>query len=500
MMATEVEDIIEAVAVEVEADPSDQRAVVQIYEPPSRGLVLNDEQRRLVYMDIARRGTEASPDEFEWFLQVCTLRGLNPFLKEAYLMKDRDGRINVLTGIDGFLKMAEESGQYQGITETTWMTDQQGHVIGAKVGVWRRGFREPMWGESWLEEDELDTPVWRKRRRTMLQKTALARALRRAFPRSMAGLYTTDELPEPGTGSSVPATDQSGRPQLPEVASESTPGHWRPPEPPPAPSEGYTGVVEKEPDGVRQTKSTRWEGVRPKIEVVLKVDGRRHTAIVTDELAYAVDSAALKVGDKINVVGTIEEVEWQVGKPKKKELWPVTAVSRLVGSTWEPLLYAMPLQTPENRRPLSSTSSGPNAPSPSSSRADASTSSDSSPIEPSDPAIQPPSTYPDASPPSSSGDLSEIVMTEGAVLDAHLRLMEQHDGTTASGRPFASLRLLDRHGVIHKAVLDAEEAKHQLRTEGGAWRYQPGTILRIIGTVRGEWIMLTAVTSEELEQ
>lgn len=107
----------------------------------------------------------------------------------------------------------------------------------------------------------------------------------------------------------------------------------------PGPSEAGTGgedvlpagviqaVVSEKPDpNVRIVQDghteKRWTGPRPKLELITKVGNRKHTGIILGPLAEAAAVAAIQVGEVVRFIGcVVEEIEWQEGKPKKKEVW-----------------------------------------------------------------------------------------------------------------------------------------------------------------------------------
>ena len=57
---------------------------------------------------------KATDQEAYMFMQLCNLQGLNPFLREAYLIKYGDEAATIVTGKDTFTKRADKLPQYDG--------------------------------------------------------------------------------------------------------------------------------------------------------------------------------------------------------------------------------------------------------------------------------------------------------------------------------------------------------------------------------------------------
>lgn len=172
-----------------------------------------DDKQIAVLSQIGMRN--APKAELALFLSQCQRTGLDPFAKQIYMI-ERGGKWTIQAGIDGLRIIAERSGGYCGQTAPQWCgADGQWTDIwlggkdyppaAARVGVWRDGFKEPLYGIAmWEEYGAGNGNLWRTKPAHMLAKVAESHALRKAFPQSMSGLYTDDEMPGHGQPQQAP--------------------------------------------------------------------------------------------------------------------------------------------------------------------------------------------------------------------------------------------------------------------------------------------------------
>lgn len=142
--------------------------------------------------------------ELGLFLKVCQKSQLDPFTRQIYAIQ-RGGKMTIQTSIDGFRLIAQRSGDYEGqvgpywcgddaVWKDVWISNKK--PTAAKVGVYRKGFREPTWGIANFKAYEQTSPIWNKMPELMIAKCAESLALRKAYPNELSGLYTEDEMPE----------------------------------------------------------------------------------------------------------------------------------------------------------------------------------------------------------------------------------------------------------------------------------------------------------------
>jgi phage recombination protein Bet len=142
----------------------------------------------------------ASDKEIKQFITLCAMQKLNPFLREAYLIKYSDTEpASMVVGYEVFLKRAFKNQYYQGYKSgiLDWDDEKKRRAF---CEVFLKGYVTPIRVEVYWEEyagkkkDGTLTKFWAKQGRTQLEKVAISQALRRAFPLDLGGLYTADEI------------------------------------------------------------------------------------------------------------------------------------------------------------------------------------------------------------------------------------------------------------------------------------------------------------------
>lgn len=163
----------------------------------------------------------ATDAEFAAFIATCERLQLDPLARQIHFMKrgaqgKKVGRAEV--GIDGYRVLAERTGLYEGQTPAEWchLEMARGQVtltwydvwpfpkgtnpLAARVGVYRKGLREPMLAVARFDAyrqnkygGELNE-MWSKMGPEQLAKCAEALALRKAFPNQLGGIYTSEEM------------------------------------------------------------------------------------------------------------------------------------------------------------------------------------------------------------------------------------------------------------------------------------------------------------------
>lgn len=170
---------------------------------PAQGtaILATREEKKLAY-DLVASGQNMSDPEFELFINVCQTRGLNPLARQIYAIR-RKGQITHQTSIDGFRLIADRTGRYVPGRETvyTWAgAPGEGYPLTATVyvqklvaGAWHEISETAYWKEYYPGDGKQGT-MWRNMPTVMLARVAEARALRRAFPEDLSGIYTDHEM------------------------------------------------------------------------------------------------------------------------------------------------------------------------------------------------------------------------------------------------------------------------------------------------------------------
>lgn len=213
---------------------------------------LSRQQVEIIKTQIAKG---ASDDELKMFLFVCERTGLDPFTKQVHLVPRWDGKLgqevrSVIVGIDGLRAVAEKTGTYAGNTdpimgeETEITYEEASYSNGRKTGAVTKKLNVPTkatvtvkkivqgvicdftatakWSEYYPGDKQ--GMMWRKMPDNMLGKCAEAKALRKAFPQVMSGLYVAEEMHQAGVvvaGGKAEKTEEQKQVELFESAKKS---------------------------------------------------------------------------------------------------------------------------------------------------------------------------------------------------------------------------------------------------------------------------------------
>lgn len=151
---------------------------------------------------------KVTDQELTMFIQLCKYQGLNPFLKEAYLIKFGNDA-NMIVGKDVFTKRAKANPDFKGFDAGIIVGNSQGQVdfrsgtfyikgqenlLGGYCNVYIKGWEMPLKHTVAFSEFVKATKTWKEMPATMIRKVALVQALREAFPEDFQGLYDSSEM------------------------------------------------------------------------------------------------------------------------------------------------------------------------------------------------------------------------------------------------------------------------------------------------------------------
>lgn len=168
--------------------------------------------------------------EVKLFVELCKAQRLNPFIREAYLVKYGDKPASLVVGKDVYTKRAQANPRFKGMQAGIFVTrdgkgkEREGSmvlpgetVVGGWCKVFVEGYDVPIYDSVAFEEyanrrkDGKLGGSWAKMPGTMIRKVAMVHALREAFPDEFQGLYDAAEMGVDG---------QEERPEQPEQAEQ----------------------------------------------------------------------------------------------------------------------------------------------------------------------------------------------------------------------------------------------------------------------------------------
>ncbi len=163
------------------------------------------------YLDTMGMAQKLNEKEKTIFIQIAKAFNLNPFKREIYAVKYKEGdALTIITGYESYIKRAERSGSLDG-----WGVITEGKVednsLKAILTIHRKDRKYPfihevIYSEYVQTKDEyangqktgkrVPNQFWQKAH-TMIKKVAIAQGFRLCFSDELGGMpYTADEVPE----------------------------------------------------------------------------------------------------------------------------------------------------------------------------------------------------------------------------------------------------------------------------------------------------------------
>ena len=147
--------------------------------------------------------------EVKMFVELCKAQRLNPFLREAYLVKFGNNQAQIIVGKDVFLKRAKANPKFRGFTAGIIVQTDNGayqnrpgtfytpgeKIVGGFCKVAIEGWDFPLEHTVAMSEFSRNTATWKSMPAVMIRKVALVQALREAFPDDFEAMYSEEEMP-----------------------------------------------------------------------------------------------------------------------------------------------------------------------------------------------------------------------------------------------------------------------------------------------------------------
>jgi phage recombination protein Bet len=272
-----------------------------------------------VVRDIIAKNPKVTKEEAFLFIKLCQHQQLNPFLREAYLIKYGDSPASMVVGKETFTKRAERHASFDGyevgiyaMNDKNEIVEHEGAfypdgetVVGAWAKVYRKDRSHPYTATVRVAEYEVHksdgglNKSWRERPATMIRKVALVQALREAFPDQFAGMYIVEEpqdadkisdeikMPVPLSQTEEPEKKEDSSMPAEKVDKEE---------------------LELEPDTVEDEEPTL-EGVYKAI--IAKVNKKKSTSVMLPYMSKA--NAAKDAGDLDAMIEILKGLEAENG-------------------------------------------------------------------------------------------------------------------------------------------------------------------------------------------
>ena len=157
---------------------------------------------------------DSTDEELYMFMQIASMYGLNPFMKEIWFVKNKDGSFMIMTSRDGYLTIAKKDPRFHKcqsmavyenddfevemtMGEVTNIThkfkqSERGKLIGAYAILKTKDHNNLMCYVTYKEYAK-NTPVWRSYPSAMIRKVAENDVLKRFA--SINGIQTVEDAP-----------------------------------------------------------------------------------------------------------------------------------------------------------------------------------------------------------------------------------------------------------------------------------------------------------------
>ena len=159
-----------------------------------------------ILMDTICHGMQISDADMVQFLTLCQVNQLNPFVRDAYLIKFNGAPAQMIVSKEAFMKRADTCPDFEGIESGVIGMNGDGDIknfVGAflppsweLVGGWCKVYRKdrhPYEQQVSLKEYQKGQSTWKTMPLTMIRKVAEVQTLREAYPCQLGGMYVKEE-------------------------------------------------------------------------------------------------------------------------------------------------------------------------------------------------------------------------------------------------------------------------------------------------------------------
>lgn len=142
---------------------------------------------------------ELSNEELMSVAIVANEYELNPFLKEIYAFRGKNGAIMPMISVDGWLRILNRQPDYDGMS-VTWGPDisipGENKLLPewCEVAIHRKNLSHPVIHREYMAECLMDTLPWKKHPRRMLKHRAVIQGIRYAF--GVSGAFDEESVKE----------------------------------------------------------------------------------------------------------------------------------------------------------------------------------------------------------------------------------------------------------------------------------------------------------------
>lgn len=210
-VSTQVSEQVSIQPQEVKATPPVKKENVTVIATSSGNIELTP---KIVKQYLVNGQGTVTDQEVAMFIGLCKANKLNPFNKEAYLVKYGTQPASIIVSKDVFFKRAIENPNFDGMESGIIVLNlekkiekRDGHIYlkGEEIiGAWCKVYRKD-WAHSIYQEVNMCEYIgkkksgeinsnWENKPAVMITKVAESTALRKAFTDNLQGMYLEEEL------------------------------------------------------------------------------------------------------------------------------------------------------------------------------------------------------------------------------------------------------------------------------------------------------------------